>query len=89
MVSRAKLPQTQEGRASSLFCPKVPSDIDHVPISVLFGQAPPFAPILCDVSICAQHVQIADFCRLPLFWKALFDLLLPFYFPPQGFHDGL
>ncbi len=63
----------------SLFCPAVCPDVDHMPISVFFGQALPFAPVFYDVQHCVQHFQVTNFCWLPLFGKAVFDLLILFY----------
>ena len=64
---------------NSLFRPAVYPDIDHVPISVFFGQAPPFAPIFHYVQRRIQYIQIADFCWFPLFRKALCDLFVLFF----------
>ena len=72
-----QLLQTQEGRLqNTLFRPAVYPDINHMPIAVFFGQAPPFAPILHDVQHCIQYFQITDFCWLPMLGKTLFYLLI-------------
>ena len=53
MVSWAKLLQTRKGRLQNpFFCSAVYPDINHVPISIFFGQAPPFAPILHNIQHC-------------------------------------
>ena len=53
----------------SLFCSAVCPDVDHMPISVFFGQALPFAPVFYDVQHCVQHFQVANFRWLPLFGR--------------------
>ena len=76
-----ELLQTQKGCLQhTLFCPALHPDIDHVPIPVFFGQAPPFAPILYEVQHRIQHVQVTDFCWFPLRGKAVFDLLILLFF---------
>jgi hypothetical protein len=56
-----------------------------VPISVFFGQAPPFAPIFHYVQRRIQYIQIADFCCFPLFRKALCDLFVLFFLQFHSF----
>ena len=51
-----------------------------MPISVFFGQAPPFAPILRYVQHYIQHIQAANFYRLSLFRNAFFSLFILFLF---------
>ena len=64
---------------NALFRPAVYPNIDHVPISVFFGQAPPFAPIFHYIQHCIQHVQVTYFRWFPLFGKAFCDLFILFF----------
>ena len=73
------LPMQEYCLQDSCIGPAVYLDIDYLPISVFFGQDPPFAPVFYDVQHCVQHFQAADFCWLPLFGKAVFHLLILFY----------
>lgn len=73
------LPMQEYCLQDSCIGPAVYLDIDYMPISVFFGQDPPFAPVFYDVQHCVQHFQAADFCWLPLFGKAVFHLLILFY----------
>lgn len=63
----------------SYFRPAVYPDIDYVPISVLFGQAPPFAPIFHYVQHRVQHVQVTYLGWFPLLGEVLRDLFLLFF----------